>query len=526
MSGRSKRCLGHAAILAIAAWFWASAALAHAVLLGTSPADGTALAQSPPRIVFAFNETVVPADVRIVDANGTLHAGPTGAEVKDGTVTLTLASPLPPGQYVAAYRVASADTHPIAGAIRFSVGETAPDISATVENVDNAERWTALSVIVRFVRDAGLCVGIGGAFFVLLVAPASTALAPIRLALAAAALASLAGAIVAGARLTAPTSLLSLSFWQTTLSLSAAAAAAAILLGILTSWMGLRKASKPLAVVGLVLAALGTALTGHAATGGLDARLAQTAHSLAAFAWLGALIPLLYLAQTGPASAAEIAARRFSALALALVPVALAGSIVLVVARVPLELAGSAYGVLALAKTVLLGGLLAIAAQNRWRLVPKLAADAAARTHFVRNMRIDIVLAAALLAVTAQLSHTPPPSHGALHAHGPAAGISVALMREGHQLTLAIDGPNFDLYLARPDLAAFDPLETVLEISQPALGIEALKLPLQRLEPGHYRANASGIAARGRWQLRIEALVTDFKKIVFETEIELGSASR
>jgi len=120
LSGSRKKRIGHAAILAIAAWLWASAALAHAVLLGTSPAAGTALAQSPQRIVFAFNETVVPADVRILDANGTLHAGPTGAEVKDGAVTLTLAAPLPPGQYVAAYRVASADTHPISGAIRFS----------------------------------------------------------------------------------------------------------------------------------------------------------------------------------------------------------------------------------------------------------------------------------------------------------------------------------------------------------------------------------------------------------------------
>ena len=525
MSGSRKKRIGHAAILAIAAWLWASAAFAHAVLLGTSPADGTALAQSPQRIVFAFNETVVPADVRILDANGTLHAGPTGAEVKDGAVTLTLAAPLPPGQYVAAYRVASADTHPISGAIRFSVGETAPDISGTIDNTDYADRWTALSIIVRFVRDTGLAVGIGGAFFVLLVAPAATAIASIRLALGAAALASLAGAMVAGARLAAPTSPLSPSFWQTTLSLSAAVAAATILLGLFASWFALRMGSKTLALLGLVLAALGTALTGHAATGDSVAMLAQTAHSLAAFVWLGALVPLLRLAQTASAPAIQIAAQRFSGLAIAIVPIALAGAVILVVARVPLELAGSAYGLLALAKTVLLGGLLAVAAQNRWRLVPKLVADTAARVHFVRNMRIDILLAAALLGVTALLSHTPPPSHSALHAHAPSAGRSVALMREGHQLTVVVEGATIDLYLAAPDLSAFDPLETILEISQPGLGIEALKLPLQHRAPGHYQARLSGIAARGKWQLRVEALVTDFKKILFETEIDLGSAS-
>jgi len=254
--------------------------------------------------------------------------------------------------------------------------------------------------------------------------------------------------------------------------------------------------------------------------------LAQCLHSLMAFAWLGALVPLLRLAQTGPVAAAQGAARRFSALATAIVPLALAGALCLVAVRVPLELAGSAYGLLALAKAGLLVLLLAIAAQNRWRLVPKLVDDQDARAHFVRNMRIDILLAAALLGVTALLSHTPPPSHDTLHAHSPAAGRSIALVREGHQLTVAVEGATIDLYLAAPDLSAFDPLETILEISHPALGIEALRLPLQRIEPGHYRARLNGIATRGTWALRFEALVTDFRKIPFETEIDFGSATQ
>ena len=526
MSGTEKRRLGHAAILAIAAWFWASAALAHAVLLGTSPADGTALAQSPPHIVFAFNETVVPADVRIVDANGVLHAGSTSAEVRDGKVTLTLAIPLPPGQYVAAYRVASADTHPISGAIRFSVGDAASDLSDIVAGSANVEDWTAVSVVVRFVRDLGLAVGIGGAFFVLLVAQAPTARAPIQAALGTAALASLTGAVVAGVRLTAPTSLMSVSFWQTTLNLSAATAAGAVLLGVVAAWYGLRLRSRALAIVGLVLAAIGTALTGHAATGGIGAMLAQTAHSLAGFVWLGALLPLLRLAQTGSACAIQIAARRFSTLALAIVPLSIVGAVALVFARVPLELAASPYGLLALAKALLLGALLAVAAQNRRQLVPKLAANASARVRLARNLRIDIGLAVALIGVTSQLSHTPPPSHGALHAHAPAARLSVALVREGYQLTVAVDGKTIDLHLAAPDLSAFDPIETILELSQPALGIASLKLPLQRSGPGHFQARLTGIAVRGELHLRFEALVTDFKKIAFETAIELGSATR
>jgi hypothetical protein len=65
-----------------------------------------------------------------------------------------------------------------------------------------------------------------------------------------------------------------------------------------------------------------------------------------------------------------------------------------------------------------------------------------------------------------------------------------------------------------------------LELSQPALGIASLKLPLQRSGPGHFQARLTGIAVRGELHLRFEALVTDFKKIAFETAIELGSATR
>jgi copper transport protein len=526
LSGSRTRCLGHAAILAIAAWLWASSALAHAVLLGTSPADGTALAQSPQHIVFAFNEPVVPAEIRVIDANGRLHAGPTGAEAKDGAVTLTLATPLPPGQYVAAYRVASADTHPITGAIRFSVGDAVLDMADIATPVATADRWTAISFIVRFMRDMALALGVGGAFFLLAVAPSRQALGAVRAGLGTAALASLTGAVVASARLAEPASLFAISFWEATFELSAAAAAGVLVLAVAAAWLALQTQSRALATLGLFLAAIGTATTGHAATGGIGAMLAQCLHSLMAFVWLGALVPLLRLAQTGPVAAAQGAARRFSALATAIVPLALAGALCLVAVRVPLELAGSAYGLLALAKAGLLVLLLAIAAQNRWRLVPKLVDDQDARAHFVRNMRIDILLAAALLGVTALLSHTPPPSHDTLHAHSPAVGRSIALVREGHQLTVAVAGATIDLYLAAPDLSAFDPLETILEISHPALGIEALRLPLQRIEPGHYRARLNGIATRGTWALRFEALVTDFRKIPFETEIDFGSATQ
>src|SRR5690606_11696472 len=86
--------------------------------------------------------------------------------------------------------------------------------------------------------------------------------------------------------------------------------------------------------------------------------------------------------------------------------------------------------------------LLALAALNRWRFtVPALAGDRAARHGLLRSIRVEIAVAAAILAVVALWRFTPPPraliaeaaTPASVHLHSAQAmaDISVAPGRVG-----------------------------------------------------------------------------------------------
>jgi copper transport protein len=514
------RMLG--ALLALFVLCSPTMAVAHAILLRTAPLDGAVLQQSPDKLAFQFNETVVPVSVRLVDATGRTLAGPDGAVSINGEVALTLPAGLPPGRYVASYRVASADTHPIAGAIQFAVGEIGTEpLSVPIQEIA-ASNWSLASIGVRFVRDVALSLGVGGIFFSLAIARQKILTRFFSAALGVAAIASLAGVGIAGARLTQASTLFDASVWLVGAKFSAANAAILILAGLAISARALQRAHAGLAAAGLGLVAWGTAATGHAATGGAVAVLAQTLHSFCAFLWLGAFLPLHAFAAHKALAPLQQAARRFSDIGLAMLAGLALGALYLAATRVTLETAfESDYARMLGAKAALIGALLVIAAQNRWRLVPLLASHATARARLRRNLRLDMALGVALVALTAVLSHTPPMGHDGAHHHPPNNGKTLALMREGHQLTLQVVGTTLDLYLATPTLQPFEPLELQLELASSERSVEALRIATARIAPGHYRAQVPLLAGGGSWQLRLDTLVTDFKKIVFETTLDV-----
>src|SRR5882757_1264125 len=121
-----------AAVLALfVAWFGvlvgvAGPASAHAGLVSTDPPSGTRLARAPDHVSFTFTEhvTLVRDGIKLVDAKGKGTALP-GATSVGSTVRVQLPA-IPDGAYVVVYRVVSADTHPVAGAVAFTVGKVAP----------------------------------------------------------------------------------------------------------------------------------------------------------------------------------------------------------------------------------------------------------------------------------------------------------------------------------------------------------------------------------------------------------------
>lgn len=139
----SARCgRGAARLVALFVGLMASAALvlgtavgahAHSELLSSSPADGEALDVPPANVTLQFNEAISPAGLQVV-AQGPQGPVTLGTPIIEGASVITpWPADAPGGDYRFAYRVVSADGHPIDGSISFSyaAGATSPDAGAS-----------------------------------------------------------------------------------------------------------------------------------------------------------------------------------------------------------------------------------------------------------------------------------------------------------------------------------------------------------------------------------------------------------
>lgn len=96
-------------------------ASAHAVLLGTTPADGSVVTAVTTEVTLTFNEAVR------ADFSTVAVTGPGGGAYSDGDLSVLdnvvrqPVHPLRSGDYQVAWRVVSADGHPVSGTFAFSV---------------------------------------------------------------------------------------------------------------------------------------------------------------------------------------------------------------------------------------------------------------------------------------------------------------------------------------------------------------------------------------------------------------------
>ena len=139
-----------------------TAASAHAVLLSTSPAANAVVETRPDAVTLDFNEPVSPLAASLIAADGSTldltQAATGGAEVR-----ITLPETVAEGTHVLSWRVVSADGHPIAGSLVFSIGRVTGAFDAVAAPGDRAVAvllW--LSKVVMF---AGLFIGVGGVVF-------------------------------------------------------------------------------------------------------------------------------------------------------------------------------------------------------------------------------------------------------------------------------------------------------------------------------------------------------------------------
>jgi copper transport protein len=102
----------------------AGPASAHAILESTTPASGEAVATSPKVIELDFSEPVEVSlgAIRLFDTSGReLDVGRSRHPSGDDTRVASTAPELGDGSYVVAWRVVSADSHPVNGAFTFDV---------------------------------------------------------------------------------------------------------------------------------------------------------------------------------------------------------------------------------------------------------------------------------------------------------------------------------------------------------------------------------------------------------------------
>jgi copper transport protein len=154
----------------------APAALAHAQLLGTSPASGSTVATQPAEVIFKYNQSVggTLGAVRVYDAQGA-EVDNLDVSHPDGNerwMGVGLKPSLPDGTYTATYRVISADTHIVYGGLVFNIGHAGAAPKFTVAGLIGRNRSgeiTALAFgVVRSLDYLTIALLLGGLAFVLI----------------------------------------------------------------------------------------------------------------------------------------------------------------------------------------------------------------------------------------------------------------------------------------------------------------------------------------------------------------------
>ena len=508
---------------------FASGASAHASLVSAEPADGSVLATAPETVQLQFNEPVTPAVISLIDASGKTRSDVVVHAI-DQTITMMLPADLPRGTQVVSYRIVSADGHPVGGALVFSIGEMT--VSPVTAAPTNSVLVSGLIWLARVGVYLGLFVGVGGAFFAAWIGQGADGgkaiIAALRIGIVSAVVSlGLQGIDLQNLPLT---DIVTLAPWTsalaTSLGPSLLIAVAAMAIAYFALWSRSIAISGVLTSAAMLAVGLSLVSSGHAATAPPFwlTRPSLFLHGVGVAYWVGALAPLMAMAWRRSASLPR-ALKDFSALAVPVVGVLVLTGLGLAV--VQLESFGAlietGYGIVLLVKLTLVALLLGLAALNRFYLTAMVVADYRNTRPLLRSVVFEGVLAVGILAVVAGWRFTPPPrtlvaevdAPLAVHIHTDAAMFQV-LVSPGK-----VGSDNFVLQLMNGDASPLDAKEALLTVSLPARGIEPMERPATLGPDGYWHVRDVPLPVPGRWHLRIEALVTDFRKITLEDDLDV-----
>jgi len=553
----SRSCGALVLMVAFGALVAPNAASAHAYLVRTVPGQSQILHAAPHEVALTYDEAVEPrfAVVSVTDPRGhQLTTGPVERSPSNpDTLVVPLRPHLPRGWYLVYWRAISVDGHPVQGAYTFAIGPApgAPPEFAVPHASQSATTPDVL--IARWIAFLSVMTAIG--LFVMRIAIArplvrrvdGTSLRPVSIAFLAAAAVGLVavpmyleiatsidtlrsvldvGALVPLFRVTA----FGRAWVDLELCLALFCGAAAAALWLDHPRRERRSIAELLAGVGALLGAAGVLLVP-----GLAGHAAQTAprgvsllldwvHLASASIWLGGLVGLIVLAVTLPperrVAGLAVCVPRFSAVALVAVVLLLASGVGASIVHLPLLAAlwQTSYGVAILVKAGLLAAAIGLAAVNRLRTTPQLAAASERVDRGEPAVRLlrrmvggeVVLLVAAVLAAAVLSSLAPPPAALAaagsnLATVGPGRVASV-VHTDGYTLQVLID-PNrvgvvdaFGLRITKggePVTGA----DVTLTFAMLEMAMGNLEYQLVETAPGVYTRRAPALVMSGRWSL-------------------------
>ncbi|WP_412735550.1 copper resistance protein CopC [Krasilnikovia sp. MM14-A1259] len=524
----------------------AGPASAHAAMVAAAPAAGSIVAASPTEVSVVFSEPVtpVPGRVQVLAPDGTRISGAARAQ---GTV---LRIPVrradhPLGTYLVSYRVVSADSHPVGGALTFSVG--APSARPAEPPAAGVHPSVAVAVpAARFLGYAGLALAVGPTLLLALLWPRRMSRrGPIRLAYTG--LGLLAAGTLAGLWVQAPNSSGD-PLWRVSpgelgevlaspygLALTARLAVLAIVGALLPPVLrGTAGRGRALAVTGLALAALVTwPLTGHAVAAPLAGAVAaaDVVHLAAMAVWLGGLATLtvFLLPRAHPRVLGVLlpAWSRWAALAVVWLVGGGVVQAVVQVGSVP-ALWRTDHGRLLLAKIAVLAVTLGAAAYAR-RLVRRDPAAGVSRLR--RAVALEAVATCVVLGLSAVLVQaTPGRSVAAERAAESDTGVSQTLSCPLFTLQFNVypvevgENNTVHAFVYTPAGAPLPAEEWTITTRLAGTDIEPVRTPMLPLVPRHHAVGALTFPLPGTYEVRFTVRTSDIDQGTVTTTITVPGA--
>ena len=523
----------------------ASPASAHAVLVATSPGQGSTVPDPPAAVVLTFSEAVNPVEdkVRVVAPDGS--RADTGEPSTDGArVVIPLRPNAPRGTYLVSFRVISTDSHPIGGAFTFSIGAPSPGGPPSLEglNPKGNQLITAAFPVARWIGYVGLLLLVGATLMLALLWPQRLERrGPIRLIWLGAALVAastvaemllqvpyVAGGGLGDIRGTDIREALSGQFGAAHLIRLGVLGAALVLLRPIVRGKGWGADRVLLAVLGTIGVATWS-FAGHpaASPAPMVSVVSDMIHVASMSIWLGGLVMLIAFLLPR-ANAIELGAivpvwSRWATYAVSTLILTGVTQALIEVGSVK-ALVTTTYGWMIIAKVGLVASVLAVAMLSRRLVAPIVAAQRGAAGRLRGLVVAEAAIAALVLGTTSVLVQTTPARTAVAAPLVPA--VQSATLRDP-LFTLTVDvvpaevGENeVHLYATTPSGQPANVMEWRVKAALPAQGIEPIDAAILPLTSDHATGQIS-LPTAGTWKFSFTLRTTDIDQSTVVADIEV-----